>query len=56
MNIHIYLKNISQPIVHMNAKNAYQKGSLYCIMIRNYQQEVVYKYPISSIFRTVETK
>jgi hypothetical protein len=49
MKVGIHLKETSQVIVH-EAKNAYQKGSFYCVYVDNF----VYKYPIADIWRIKE--
>ena len=46
----IQLKGTSQPIAHESI-NTYEKGSFYCVYTT---EEVVYKYPINTIFRVVE--
>jgi hypothetical protein len=47
----IHLKAQSQPIVHEDVINTYQKGDIFCIYVKG---EVVYKYPIADIFRIKE--
>ena len=42
----------SQPIVHKNVLNTYQKGSLWCVYA---EDELVYKYHIVNIRRIVES-
>lgn len=49
--IKIHLKNQSQPIVHNNVKNSYEKGSFYCIYLENGK---VKKYVINDIFEIEE--
>ena len=45
----------SQPIEHTNAVNAFQKGDLYCVMVKHEDgSHSVAKYPLCSIFRIVE--
>lgn len=51
LKIEVHLYTQSLPAVHENVRNAYQKGSLYCIM---QQDGVVVKYPIEHIFRVKE--
>jgi len=38
-------------VIHSNCKDAYTKGPLYCVMLKD---KSVYKYPICSIFRIRE--
>jgi hypothetical protein len=47
MKVKIRLKTTSQPILHENIKNTYQKGSFFCLYDEN---EKVTKYPIKNIF------
>lgn len=45
----------SQPITHKNAVNAFQKGDLYCVMIKHEDgTHSSVKYPISTLFRIIE--
>jgi hypothetical protein len=53
MRVIMHLMLQSEPIVHENVKNAYQKGDLYCVMFEN-SDLGVYKYPIANIFRILE--
>jgi biotin synthase-like enzyme len=48
--VEVWLYQTSEPIVH-EAKNTYQKGSMFCVYCTNGK---VYKYPIEHIFRIVE--
>lgn len=52
MTVTIHLKEQSHPIVYESVKNAYEKGSFYCVYLSN---GTVYKYPIADIFRVIET-
>lgn len=52
MDIEIHLYSQSQPISIKSAKNAYQKGDLYCIMSED--GKTVWKFPLQHIFRIVE--
>jgi len=47
----IHLKLQSQPIIHANTINLYEKGSFLCVFVNG---EKIYKYPISDIFRVIE--
>lgn len=49
VEIHTLLQ--SQPVVIEKVRNAYQKGSLYCVMTMDLN---VSKFPIEHIFRIVE--
>lgn len=51
MNIEIHLLEQSQPIVIVNAKNAYTKGLMYCVL----KDGIVTKFPLCNIFRVKET-
>lgn len=53
MKVEIYLKETSQRITFENATNAYTKGPLYCVFLK--EENVVYKYPVDSIFNVKET-
>ena len=52
MKVQIYLKETSQRIEFNRAKNAYTKGSFYCVYT---QDDKVYKYPIANIFNVTES-
>jgi len=52
MKVTIHLLTQSLPIVRTNVKNAYEKGSFYCIMLQD--REDVEKFPIMHIFRVKE--
>jgi hypothetical protein len=52
MTIAVHLYTQSEPVVIEGARNAYQKGDLYCVMLPT---GVVYKFPIRHIFRVKET-
>jgi len=47
----IHLKTQSQPIVHDDVINSYEKGAFFCIQTAN---EKVFKYPIADIWRVIE--
>jgi len=51
ITVKVQLNQTSQPIIHDNVVNTYQKGAFYCVYT---QDEVVFKYPICSIWRVVE--
>lgn len=48
----VHLKKQSQPIVHEGVINTYEKGFFYCVYVSS---EVVYKYPLASIWRITES-
>lgn len=50
MKVEIYLLGTAQPIIHEGVENTYQKGDLFCIMVKGKS----IKYPIQTIFRIVE--
>jgi hypothetical protein len=50
----IQLKESAKPLLHTRVVNAYQKGSLYCVMFRDDVGVKVAKYPIENIWRVVE--
>jgi len=52
ITVSVQLTESSQPIVHKNVLNTYQKGSLWCVYA---EDELVYKYPIVNIWRIVES-
>jgi len=51
ITVSVQLTESSQPIVHENVINTYQKGTLWCVYT---EDETVYKYPIANIWRIVE--
>ena len=51
MKVEIHLKEQSQPILIKDVINTYQKGSLFCIYVKDND---VYKFPIDNIFRIKE--
>ena len=51
IEVTVHLKEQSQPIVHQNVINTYEKGSFYCIYCEG---EKVYKYPLIGIWRIKE--
>ena len=48
--VEIQLMETAQAILHMS-DNTYQKGDMYCVKV----DDVVYKYPVSRIFRVKES-
>jgi hypothetical protein len=52
MKVNIQLDETSQPIKYDNVRNTYTKGDLFCVYVDSGE---VHKFPISSIFRIVET-
>jgi hypothetical protein len=52
LKVEIHRNETSQPIVYREADNAYTKGEMYCVLMGG----EVHKYPLSSIFRVIETK
>ena len=50
MTVEIWLKETSQPL-NLVAQNTYTKGPFFCV----YDGKKVYKFPVSSIFRVVES-
>ncbi len=53
MTVRIWLKETSQPLEYFNVENAYTKGDLYCVFIR--EENKVCKYPIANIWRIEES-
>lgn len=51
MKIHVHLYTQSQAVVIEGARNAYQKGDLYCVLMPD---GTAYKFPIQHIFRIKE--
>jgi len=49
----VRLKEQSDGIVHENVTNAYTKGYLYCVYVKDNNE--VYKYPLLDIFQIRET-
>ena len=54
MRVEIQLERTSQKIVYDNVLNAYTKGPMYCVLIRETDRRVVHKFPVDHIFRVVE--
>ena len=52
MKIWVSLFETSQPILHKDVTNTYQKGNFYCVYVE--AKNLVYKYPLKNIFRVVE--
>ncbi len=53
MTVRIWLKETAQPLVYFEVENAYTKGDLYCVFIR--EKNIIYKYPLSNIWRIEES-
>lgn len=53
MKVEIYLQETSQRIAFENATNTYTKGPMFCVYLKD--ENVVYKYPVASIFNVKET-
>jgi len=51
ITVNIQLKESSQPIIHNNVLNTYQKGDLFVVHTAD---EKSYKYPVANIWRVVE--
>ena len=51
IQVHVHLKDQSQPIVYENVINTYEKGSFFVVYVEG---EKVYKYLIVDIWRVVE--
>jgi len=51
MKVLVRLKESSQSFEYPNAKNTYQKGTLFCVYLPD---EIVKKFPIESIFDITE--
>ena len=54
MKLMIWTDRQSQPMT-INAKSTYQKGDMFCVEWMDGDVRMVYKYPISTIFRVHET-
>jgi len=52
IKVEIHRNETSLPIVYEKVDNAYTKGEMYCVLIG----KEVHKYPLSSIFRIIESK
>ncbi len=52
MKIWVILFETSQPILHEDVTNTFQKGEFYCVYVE--ATNLVYKYPLGNIFRVVE--
>ena len=50
--VNIWLKNNGTPFIYTEC-TSYEKGSFYCVY--DPEKHVVYKYPISDIWRVSET-
>lgn len=56
MKIEVHTRGASNPVTYYNVENAYQKGDFYCVIVANPGEEsVVYKHPLPTIWRVVET-
>lgn len=53
MRVEVHLYTQSAPVVIEDAKNAYQKGDMYCVMYAD--GKTVDKFPLAHIFRVRET-
>lgn len=51
MEVLVHLYSQSSPVVIKNVSNTYQKGDLYCVLIK---EGTVYKFPLQHIFRITE--
>lgn len=52
MKVEIHRNQAGQPIVYREVDSAYAYGEMYCVLING----EVHKYPLSSIFRVIESK
>ncbi len=52
MEVRVHLYTQSEPIVITDARNAYQKGDLYCVMLND--GKTVHKFPLQHIYRITE--
>lgn len=50
-NIKVHLFSQAKGIPHTKVKNTYTKDGMYCVLT---QDDIVYKYPMSNIFRVEE--
>ena len=51
----VHLKEASSEMSYDNVENTYQKGGMFCVLRKPKKgPRVVYKYPMSSIFRVIE--
>ena len=48
--VHLYSQ--SQPVEIEGVHNTYQKGDLYCVMLKD--GKTVYKFPVQHVFRITE--
>ena len=53
MEVKVLRNETSQPILY-EALNAYTKGNMYCILVEVNGKNIVYKYPLCSLFRVEE--
>jgi len=53
VKVKVHLKTQSNPVEIDEVRNAYQKGSFYCVMLGD--KKTVHKFPIADIFRVTET-
>ena len=56
MEVRVHLYTQSEPVVIKDVHNAYQKGTMYCVMLRVGDEEIVYKFPTEHIFRVKEIR
>lgn len=54
MKVEIHMKDQSAPVVRVDVKNTYEKGSFFCVMLGD--DKSVEKYAIENIFRVIETE
>ena len=50
VKVHLYTQ--SRPVEIANVLNAYQKGDMYCVMVKG--GRITYKFPLQHIFRVTE--
>ncbi len=58
MRIEIQRNETSQPIMYGEEQgllNAYTKGPMYCVLVVIGGERITHKYPLSSLFRVIET-
>lgn len=54
MRVQVHTAASNDPITYLNALFAYQKLDMYCVGFMEDGERKVHKYPMSTLFRTVE--
>ena len=52
MKVSVHLYTQAQPVHLSDVRNTYQKGDLFCVMLKD---NSVHKFPLQHIFRIIES-